>query len=176
MPNILGTGGVTFKTLWDNYPAFSDPCDGPFTNQCAIRFTHALMEQGLKLKGFRGTKCWGDKKDTNHKHAIRAEDVGNWLAGVPYGGMGRREKIDPAEYQKTLDGRTGFVFFKDYWQRSLPSGKLQSFANRSGDHIDLWNGSHCSGDGSMALREDAEDSGDLSDRNKAKQIWFWEVK
>lgn len=44
------------------------------------------------------------------------------------------KKISPGSFQDELDGTTGVIFFKDYWQR----GK-ESYENRSGDHIGLWN-------------------------------------
>lgn len=34
-----------------------------------------------------------------------------------------------------MNERTGIVFFKDYWQRNTDFGE-----NRTGDHIDLWDG------------------------------------
>ena len=62
------------------------------------------------------------------------------------------------------------MFFKDYWQR----GK-ETFDNRSGDHIDLWNKDELTG-GSMLTRTIYEFFGIVSDLNKSKEILFWEVK
>lgn len=130
------------------------------------------MANGVSMSSFRSTRCWGDDDDYNGKHAIRAEELGNWLAGQPIPGMGAREMIDPATYQDDLDGRTGFIFFKDYWQRDG-----ETFQNRSGDHIDLWNENRTTGNWfswSRNLQEALSSS--VSDRNQAKGIWFWQVE
>ena len=75
-----------------------------------------------------------------------------------------------AEEEADLAGRTGVIFFKDYWTRGN-----EPFANRSGDHIDLWNKSRISG-ASMLYRALIEMLGLVSDLNKSKAVWFWEVK
>ena len=62
------------------------------------------------------------------------------------------------------------IFFKDYWRR----GK-ESFEQRSGDHIDLWNKDRISSS-SMFTRSILEFIGRVSDLNKSREIWFWEVK
>lgn len=170
MAGKVGVGGVTFKQLWDSYPT-GHPCTGPFSDQCAIKFTEALMANGLSISSFKGTRCWGDSSAFAGKHAIRAEEVANWLAGLPIPGMGKREKIDPTKYQSELDGRTGFIFYKDYWQRDG-----ESFKNRSGDHIDLWNKNRSTGEMFAWQRGLSEWlSSDVSDRNQAKDVWFWQV-
>jgi hypothetical protein len=82
---------------------------------------------------------------------------------------------------KKISGLTGDIFFKDYWQRTV-NGKKESFRNRSGDHIDLWNGSRITdwfswvrihmrfgNFGVHSLR------GDVSDFKESKAIWFWSV-
>ena len=60
-----------FSLLWGNYPD-SDPCDAKnengdvlFTNQCAIRLSHAMKKTGIDFSTFPGArKCWV------HKHQI----------------------------------------------------------------------------------------------------------
>lgn len=79
-------------------------------------------------------------------------------------------KVNPARFQDELKDKTGVIFFKDYWQRGN-----ETFENRSGDHIDLWNQTRLTGR-PMWLREINEFFGAQSDLNKAKEIWFWEVK
>ncbi len=160
---------VSFDTLWRSYPASSDPCSGPFSNQCAIRFSEALLSNGISMGSFTGVRCWGDKGSNNGKHAIRAEEVAKWLKRQPIPNMGRTEIIDPKKYQSLLRNKTGFIFFKDYWTRSK-----ETFENRSGDHIDLWNKNRTSGNWvswSRDLWEWALD--DVSDRNASKAVWFW---
>jgi len=80
------------------------------------------------------------------------------------------EKIPPHKFQSVLKGRTGVIFFKDYWQRPGENN-----ANRSGDHIDLWNKNAIAW-GSMWWRSLFEFFYIVSDLNSSKAIWFWEVK
>jgi Type VI secretion system (T6SS), amidase effector protein 4 len=52
-------------------------------------------------------------------------------------GLGTVEKItgtEPTHYYPKLFGRTGVVYFQDYWKRTTDSGRP------TGDHIDVWNG------------------------------------
>jgi len=84
-------------------------------------------------------------------------------------GFSKKEKIPPSSVQTLLKGKTGVVYFKDYWQR----GK-ESFDSRSCDHIDLWNKDKISGQG-VVVREIYEFFGLVSDLNKSKETWFWAV-
>jgi hypothetical protein len=84
--------------------------------------------------------------------------------------FGKLEMIQPGSFQKALSDKTGVIFFKDYWQRGR-----ESFANRSGDHIDLWNKNEITSSG-MFIRSILEFLGRVSDLNKSKEVWFWEVK
>ena len=78
--------------------------------------------------------------------------------------------LQSTSFQNSLSGRTGVVFFKDYWQR-----QGESVGGRSGDHIDLWNKSRIT-EGSMMYRAIIEFLGFVSDLNKSREVWFWEVK
>lgn len=173
---------VDFKTLWDNFPDADDlkkkcfnkqaKSAAPFENYCAILMSECLIKSGVTLdKCPPRYKCWSH---TGARHVILAEDLAGWLAKSPPPGFGKPEKIPPTTFQKALAGRTGMVFFKDYWQRSTKSGK-ESFENRSGDHIDLWNKNRIT-EGSMAYRAVIEFLGLVSDLNKSREILFWEVK
>lgn len=64
---------------------------------------------------------------------------------------------------KKIKGRTGVVFFKDYWQRT-PNGALD------GDHIDLWDGKTTPGQSSTYYE------GYVTAFDKAAEVWFWEIK
>lgn len=99
-----------------------------------------------------------------------ATDLAGWLAKSPFDGAKSKEIVDPANFQKQLSGKTGVIFFKDYWRRGA-----ENFEGRSGDHIDLWNKSRITG-GSMTYRAVIEWLGFVSDLNQSKEIWFWEVK
>lgn len=169
-----------FDTLWSRYPyntsilkkrCFNDQPgtenDKPFSDYCAIMLSECLIKSEVDISTLPGKRCWSHG---GTKHFLLAEQLANALAADPPAGFGGKEDIAPADYESTLDGRTGVIFFGDYWQRAG-----QSFENRSGDHIDLWNDNRTTGRGrwSQDLREFF---GLASDRNSAKKIWFWEVK
>ena len=58
----------------------------------------------------------------------------------------------------------------DYWQRGGENPNAHS-----GDHIDLWNKGRIT-IGGMFMRSVYEFFNVVSDLNKSKAIWFWEVK
>lgn len=79
-------------------------------------------------------------------------------------------------YISYVKGKTGIIYFEDYWQRAGEQG-------RTGDHIDLINAR-----GTMAsigafrtwLRTTfpnfSENWADMSDLKRSKKVIFWEVK
>lgn len=167
-----------FKTLWTNFPdkdAVKAKCfnkqtksSSPFDNYCAILMSECFINSGVNLdKCPAGHRCWSH---AGAKHVLLAEHLAKWLAKSPPSGFGNKEKIDPSTFQKVLSGRTGVIYFKDYWRRANESEEA-----RSGDHIDLWSKSRITG-GSMFYRGIIEFLGIVSDLNKSKEIWFWEVK
>lgn len=168
---------LKFETLWNGYPdkdVIKESCYNrqdtsakPFSDYCAIMLSEALLKSGVTLNGFKGSKCWSH---SGMKHALLAEQLATWLKNNSTKGLGKAEKINPPFFQNELKGKTGIVFFKDYWQR----GK-ESFENRSGDHIDLWNKDQITSSG-MFIRSVLEFLGRVSDLNKSKEIRFWEVK
>lgn len=166
-----------FKTLWNNFPdkkALSQRCfnkqqnsSKPFSDYCAILLSECLIKSGINISHYQGNKCWSH---SGPKHLLLAEDLAKGLRLSPPSHFGRMVKINPERFQKELDGKTGVIFFKDYWQRGNESEQT-----RSGDHIDLWNKDEITSS-SMFMRSIYEFFGALSDLNKSKQIWFWEVK
>lgn len=126
----------------------------------------ALIKSGVSTSSAKANKCWSH---AGTKHVLLAEELAQWLAKSNIGGVGEREKIDPKTFQDDLKDRTGIVFFKDYWQRGN-----ESPSTRSGDHIDLWNKDEITGHG-MITRSVYEFFGVVSDLNKSKEVWFWEV-
>lgn len=166
----LGDAGATFSDLWSSYDT-GKPCNGPFSNQCAIRLSEALLQAEVSLSGFGGARCWSDDSENGGKHIIRAEEFGNWLARGSLPGLGATQKVDPKTYQTELNGKTGIIFFKDYWQRSG-----ETFENRSGDHIDLWNKNRTSDYAFGWTRDFWEWAlSSTSDRNDSREVWFWSV-
>jgi hypothetical protein len=150
----------TFKDAWGKHPANlgeNYPCRKPdgteaFANQCAIRLSIALKDAGFAMDRFGIAKCWYHK---GASHYIRAEELANWLR------LNQITQFGPAEIKKEVtsadySGRTGIVFFKDFWTR-------EGERSPSGDHIDLWDGSQ------MAHGSD-------SYFESSVQVWFWDLK
>jgi hypothetical protein len=106
---------------------------------------------------------------------LAAEELAYGLSMMPIAGVRKAIKVNPSDFKSALNGKTGIVYFKDYWQRTV-NGNKESFRNRSGDHIDLWNGfrlAHPRSIVQMYLRIGSFGLG--SDYSQAKEIWFWEV-
>ncbi len=179
---------VTFKQLWNNHPTITgndNPCAANgkvnFPNQCAIRVGVALAKCGVKTFHIPGaTPCWhGHAKSEGH--IIRAEELANGLNKYPISGIQNVIKVTPDDLAKELSGKTGIIFFKDYWQRTVNS-KKEAFHNRSGDHIDLWVGSKITDwrswarihvrIGGIGLHTFVPGWSDLED---SKSVWFWRV-
>jgi len=166
-----------FKTLWDNFPdktVVTSVCrnkqkdsNRPFSNYCAILLSECFNKSGINTSSYKSTQCWSH---TGRKHILLAEDLANGLRLSPPSHFGRMEKINPGDFEEQLRGKTGVIFFKDYWKRGG-----ENFDNRSGDHIDLWNKDSIT-NSSMFVRGILEFFGRVSDLNKSKQVWFWEVK
>ncbi|MDM4018234.1 type VI secretion system amidase effector protein Tae4 [Roseiconus lacunae] len=171
MTKRLGQKGATFRDVLNAFHAMPNrPCtNSSFSNQCAIRVSHALMDCDVDLSGLNATRCWNDTSKYIGKHIIRAEEFGNALKRKSLPGLGKLQTVEAGEYQTELNGKRGIVFFKDYWQRSG-----ETIANRSGDHIDLWNQNRTTGYWFSWSRNFWESlSSDVSDRNKSREIWFW---
>ncbi|MCL6272301.1 type VI secretion system amidase effector protein Tae4 [Sansalvadorimonas sp. 2012CJ34-2] len=179
---------ITFKKLWNSHPTITgsdNPCttNGKknFSNQCSIRVGVALVECGVKTTDIPGvTHCWhGHPKSAGH--VIRAEELANGLQKVSLPGLKPVIEVDPKEFSEQLSGKKGIIFFKDYWQRTV-RGKTESFRNRSGDHIDIWNGSRITDltswarinlrIGSFGLHSITDRFSDFEDSQK---ILFWEI-
>ena len=168
---------LSFENLWKNHPTVAgndNPCSTNgkvyFSNQCAIRVGVALTKSGVKTKHIPGaTHCW--HHPASEGHVIRAEELAKGLAKVSLAGLKPVDKLDPMLFSSKLASRKGILFFKDYWQRSGESSN-----HRSGDHIDLWNGSRLT-DWTTWLRIQLHLSldGVWSDYRGSKAVWFWEV-
>jgi hypothetical protein len=168
---------ISFEALWKNYPdqkKMMSSCTNqqknsnkPFSDYCAIMLSECFIRSNIDLNLYKGSKCWSH---SGKKHLLLAEDFANGLKKAAPPGFGRTEIINPGSFQSMLDKKTGVIFFKDYWQRGN-----ERFIDRSGDHIDLWNKGRITGS-SMLYRSAIELLGLVSDLNKSKEIWFWEVK
>ncbi|NHH89613.1 type VI secretion system amidase effector protein Tae4 [Pseudoalteromonas sp. MB47] len=168
---------LQFNDLWENFPEkelIRARCQNkqtnsssPFGNYCAINLSDALIKSGVSTAGAKVKKCWGH---AGMKHILLAEEMASWLKTSNFNWLGDLQKINPKTFQDDLDGKTGIIFFKDYWQRGS-----ESVTNRSGDHIDLWNEDQITS-GGMLTRSIYEFFGVVSDLNNSKDIWFWEIK
>jgi hypothetical protein len=169
---------LEFSKLWNDFPKKnvmrarcqnkqSSTSSSPFGNYCAIMLSDALIKSGVSTNSAKVKKCWSHQ---GGKHILLAEEMAGWLNKANVGGLNKVEKINPSSFQKDLENKTGIIFFKDYWQRGS-----ESIANRSGDHIDLWNKDEITSS-SMFTRGIIEFLGRASDLNKSREVWFWEIK
>ena len=166
---------LTFQKLWNNHPTITgedNPCttNGKvnFSDQCAIRVGVALQACGVNTAHIPGARhCWYHDKSAGH--VLAAEELANGLKRYPIPGLGKLQKVQPEEFKNILRGKRGIIFFKDYWRRD---GEL--FRNRSGDHIDIWNGSRLTAWNTWArIQLNLSWEGSWSDYKKSKKIWFW---
>ena len=131
---------VQFQTIWENYPNTDQPCvetrthRPAFENQCAIRVSYALRQSGISFANFRGSRC-PPSTSTSGLPTV-AQQLADWLNTRPFSECPRSESYPGDRVFDAIEDRTGIVFFANYWQRHGESGNA-----RTGDHIDLWNGS-----------------------------------
>lgn len=137
-------GHVEFSGLWKHYPSakpYVDTATGKppkgYENQCAIKVSMALQGLGVDLKSFKGATVLIDGK----RAAIRAAELSNWLGGAAIPGLGKPEIITGPDWEEKVRNRKGIIAFDNYWARPGES------STRSGDHIDLWNGSRLTASG-----------------------------
>ncbi len=86
--------------------------------------------------------------------------------------------LNGEDFRNKIDGKTGIVFFKDYWQRNSETGDT-----RTGDHIDLWDGrgldklaSQNFGENILTNTLGMYIDGVYSNKEKSKEVLFWEIK
>ncbi len=181
---------LNFHTLWNNHPTITEdeyPCStgttSNFTNHCAIRMGTCLAKCGVDTTQIPGVRhCWFPGHE-NNGHTLAAEELANGLTKYPIAGVQKIRKINPENFSTSLHGKTGIIFFKDYWERILPNaGGVESRSNKSGDHIDLWNKSGLTSLNKW-IRIFQTISGGVYDYYEKKElkykgakiIWFWEV-
>jgi hypothetical protein len=167
---------MDFQNLCNKHPTIvgdSVPCstDGKanFSDQCAIRLGVALASIGVDTTSLvpKARHCW--YHDSGLGHVLAAEELAQGLSRMPISGVSRLQKIDPKQFARKLSGKKGIIFFKDFWSRDG-----ENFRNRSGDHIDLWNGSRLTDWKTWFMISGLFNAG--GNYSKSKEIWFWEVK
>lgn len=179
---IIEHPAVSFAKLWEVYPSSAvvhkDPSTGDdiFSDHCAINVSQALYSCGILMKSFSGTRCWRcPTPGQNGKgvHAIRAQELANYLQKQPFAGCPKPESMSGSNFEEKIKNRTGIVFFQDYWQRA---GEKY----RTGDHIDLWSNSKLASvgyletQGRLTFPWVAELFG-ISDLRRSSKILFWEI-
>lgn len=180
----VGVESVTFARLWGSYPSghpYVDPKTGKppagFSNQCAIKVSLAIHGAGVEMKSFRG----GAIKMNGLTTAYVAEQLAAWLKLQPFCGLPKApEDVTGKDWQGKIAGRTGIIFFANYWKREGESTRP------TGDHIDLWNKTRLTSNPANFVRRLGISSiqwlpGLLADYNfsdlaGSTQILFWEVK
>jgi hypothetical protein len=176
-----------FSTLWASYPdspPFVDPKTGKpppgYENQCAIKVSVAIHGVGVEMKSFRGVA----EKVSGLPVALLASQLAAWLKQQPFCGVPKSpEDVTGADWHSKIRGRTGIVYFADYWARSA---KETASGKPTGDHIDLWNGSRLTATGmsffsTMGRRLGLSSLGagtswGYSDLGRSSEILFWEIK
>lgn len=183
----VGVDAVTFAKLWESYPSgnpYIDPKTGKpppgYDNQCAIKVSAAIHGSGIEMKSFRGAAVIMKGLKT----AVVATQLADWLKLQPFCGLPRWPvKVTGPEWHDNIAGKTGIVYFENYWARSSTE---KSDDKPTGDHIDLWNGSRLTAGGlsfistlgrRMGLTSvGAGTSWGYSDLGRSTEILFWEIK
>lgn len=189
------TPTVTFADLWQGYVTgnpYRDPANGGvppgFGNQCAIRLSVTLHRLGVEMRSFtpanvtvKPGNVFGRILLDGKFTAVRADQMGSWLARRPFCGLpARPEDITGRDWQARIRGRTGIIAFDGYWARTG-----ESAARASGGHIDLWNGSRLTNHGMagsllnglrFALGIQDPWIPLYSDLRRAKTILFFEIR
>jgi hypothetical protein len=168
---------ITFETLWKNYPS-DPPCHDPRTarippgyeNQCAMRVGYALEKSGVSFRSFRGAHCPGAARDSGL--VANAQELANWLRARLFHGCPAPMEYTGVEAFGKIERLTGIIFLADYWQRPTDRGPA-----RTGDHMDLWNGSRMTAFSSwfrVHLRLSWD--GLWSDFRLARRVVFWHIR
>ena len=184
-PNTIHTivkDTITFETLLNNYPEQTikhdkDHNGTDFKDHCAIHLSEALLRSGVMLKGFpTKRKCWGCPTPDEHGkgvHAIAATDLANYLLRKPFVGCPKAVNINPSNLYDDISDKKGIIYFENYWQRDGDSND-----NRTGDHIDLWDGFEFVSNGivstlSRRIFPSISEWAGLSDLSKSSKILLW---
>lgn len=168
---------MRFEELWNAHPEVNGdehPCrrtDGEkaFDDQCAIRIGTALARCGYDVTKLNAEFCWLHPKRAGH--VLRAEELAKALKKAAIPDVFPAQRIDPKNFEEALREKTGIIFFKDYWRRGG-----ESYLNRTGDHIDLWNRYRLTTSTSyFRIQWGVSWEGFMSSFFEAREVWFWKV-
>jgi hypothetical protein len=140
-------------------------------------FLDPVSGYGASLKTYQGRTCWLHK---DIKHALVAEELANWLNKRYLANWPEPINIAGANWATKASGKTGVIFFKDYWLR-------KGEKTPTGDHIDLWDKDSLVSGGltgfarftlgiSSVNLSYLNDDWNYSDLDKSTQILLWEIK
>jgi hypothetical protein len=115
---------------------------------------------------------------------VLATQLADWLKLQPFCGLPKGpENVTGPDWQHKIHGKTGIVYFENYWARNA-NEKVDD--KPSGDHIDLWNGSRLTAGGlsffsTLGRRMGFNSIGagtawGYSDLGRSTEVLFWEVK
>ncbi|PIL42549.1 hypothetical protein CR105_24000 [Massilia eurypsychrophila] len=99
-----------------------------YEDQCAIKVSVALHGVGVEMKSFNGANTRISEK----KAALRAAELADWLKRLPFCGLPMNPtSVTGRDWQVRAKGKTGIIFFANYWRRSgesrAPSGVILTF-------------------------------------------------
>lgn len=135
-----------------------------------------MLKSGINLDGFKGVTC--ENCSLDEKHALNAEALAKWLGKAKIDGMLAPVALTGANFFNYIKGKTGIVYFEDYWPRQ---GESRDKGPRTGDHNDLWNKNELASLGLMQSWARRNFPGvferfQRSDYAKSKRVIFWEIK
>ena len=155
-----------FIQLSNNHPNITDEVPlldkRQYPNQCAVNIYEALKKSGVNVNSFYGQLSWQKDKP---KYAIRARELADWLASPANPVQARVEKYSGEEVFDKIRGRTGIIFFQNYWG-----------LGNQGDHIDLWNGVRLTHWTSWLRIQLRISGGGWSNYRQAETVWFWQIQ
>lgn len=123
------------RTAYDDYRQDSGPCKAGVTNQCAVRMSVALERCGVSFNAFEPRRRVHRNRPACRltvPHVLGARECIRYLRRL----WGQPERFRGDEVNsaaEAIEGRTGIVYFDNCFTR-------EGSATKSGDHIDLWNG------------------------------------
>lgn len=160
-----------FQPLWDFYQYNRDVAKGlaPEQNRCAI-----VMSMTLGLEPRPGEKTLRElgsgeglssifaeirnkmvipavaKSEIAKRYYVQAQELANRLERE----WGKPSVIDGAKAREFISGKKGVIFLQNAYPRAR---------GRTGDHIDVWNGSRIGSDSTTPFEN-------------AEKVWLWEIR
>jgi Type VI secretion system (T6SS), amidase effector protein 4 len=135
---IMTTERISFSLLqavYETYRTDGHPCKNPsIHNQCAVRMSLALGRNGFSFENFHDqprihhgrTDCQlGDEP-----HLVGADELHRFIMQMWDAG----QRDSGSEIRSRIAGLPGIIYFNNCFARTEGGA-------RTGDHIDLWNGS-----------------------------------